>query len=70
MKYKSSFPLGSKDTAHVKVLKSMSKSKVKVTRSKVLVPKQRSHHEASIHEISKPYSFSSKDIAQVKVFEK
>ena len=39
----------------LKFLKSRSKSKVKVTRSKVMVSNERSRHKVSTCEISKPY---------------
>ena len=54
----------------LKVFESRSKSKVKATRSKVKVPNERSTHEVSTCEISKPYLYGSRDIPQVKVFEK
>ena len=50
LKYQSPNTFGSKDKVQVKdfeKLKTMSKFKIKVTRSKVLVPKERSLHNAS-----------------------
>jgi hypothetical protein len=49
-------------------LKSGSNFKVKVTRSKNLVPIERSCHKEHTYEI--PITYHSKDIANVKVFEK
>ena len=58
MEKQNPIPFGSKDIAQVKVFQKQVKvhCKVKVTRSKVLVPDERSLHEASIYQISKPYS--------------
>jgi hypothetical protein len=56
VKYQNPIPYGSKDIAQVKVFfKTRSKFKIKVTRSKVLEPKERSLHEVSVWEISEPY---------------
>jgi hypothetical protein len=53
VKYQNPIPYGSKDIAQVKVFfKTSSKFKIKVTRSILLVPKERSLHEVSICEIS------------------
>jgi hypothetical protein len=55
LKYQSPNAFGSKEIAQVKVVffKTRSKFKIKVTRSKVLVPKEKSHHNASISQVSK-----------------
>jgi hypothetical protein len=54
LKYQNSSTYGSKDIAQVKVFfKTRSKFKIKVTRSKVLVPKERSLHNASISQVLK-----------------
>jgi hypothetical protein len=56
LKYQNPILYGLKDIAQVKVFfKTRSKFKIKVTRSKLLVPKERSLHEVSICEISEPY---------------
>jgi hypothetical protein len=52
----------------LKFLKSGSNFKVKVTRSKILVPTERSCHKEYTYEI--PITCHSKDMANVKVFEK
>lgn len=52
VKYQSPIPLGSKDIAKVEVFKQ--RSNFKVTRSNALVPNERSGHNESIYEISKP----------------
>jgi hypothetical protein len=54
VKYLNPIPYGSKDIAQVKVF-FKTRSKFKVTKSKVLVPKGKSLHEVSICEISEPY---------------
>jgi hypothetical protein len=51
MKYESPITCHSKDMANVKVFESGSNVKVKVTRSKMLVPIERSCHEEHIYEI-------------------
>jgi hypothetical protein len=53
-----------------KFLKSESNFKVKVTWSKILVPIERSCRKEDTYEIWKPYYLHSKDMANVKVFEK
>jgi hypothetical protein len=53
VKYQNHIPYGSKDIAQVKVFENL--VKVPSSRSKVLVPKERSLHEASVCEISEPY---------------
>jgi hypothetical protein len=59
VKYQNSIPYGSKDISQVKVFKTRSKFKIKVTRSKVLVPKERSHHEVYVkHQNPIPYGYS------------
>jgi hypothetical protein len=74
MKYKSPITSHSKDMANVKVLKfliSGSNFKVKVTRSKNLVPIERFCHKEHTYETQKsPITSHSKDMANVKVFEK
>jgi hypothetical protein len=52
----------------LKFLKSGSNIKVKVIRSKMLVPIERSCHKEHTYEI--PITYHSKDMARVKVFEK
>ena len=52
----------------LKFLKSGSNFKVKVTRSKILVPIERSCHKEDTYEI--PINKHSKDMANVKVFDK
>jgi hypothetical protein len=52
----------------LKFLKSGSNFKVKVTRSKLLIPIERSRHKEHTYEI--PIPCHSKDMANVKVFEK
>jgi hypothetical protein len=48
VKYQNPIPYGSKDIAQVNFFfKTRSKFKIKVTRSKLLVPKERSLHEVS-----------------------
>jgi hypothetical protein len=54
-KYQSSSTFGSKDIAQIKVFKTRSKFKIKVTRSKVLVQNEKSLHEVPICEISASY---------------
>jgi hypothetical protein len=51
MKYESPITYHSKDMANGKVLKSGSNFKVKVTRSKILVPVERSCHKEHTYEI-------------------
>jgi hypothetical protein len=51
MKYKSPITCYSKDMANVKVFKSGSNFKVKVTRSKILVQIERSCHKENTYEI-------------------
>jgi hypothetical protein len=48
LKYQNPNTFGSIDIAQSKVFKTTSKFKMKVTRSKVVVPKERSLHNASI----------------------
>jgi hypothetical protein len=54
--------------AVIKFYKCRSNFKVKVRRSKIMVPIERSCHKEHIYEI--PITFHSKDMANVKVFEK
>jgi hypothetical protein len=68
MKYEIPITCHSKDMANVKFLKSGSNFKVKVTRSKNLVPIERSCHKEHTYEI--PITCHSKDMPNVKVFEK
>ena len=51
MKYESPTSSGWEDMAKVKVFESRSNSKVKVTRSKILVPMERSCHKKYTYEI-------------------
>jgi hypothetical protein len=62
MKYKTPITYHSKHMAKVKVLKSGSNFKVKVTRSKIMVPLERTHII--------PITYHSKDMTNVIVFEK
>jgi hypothetical protein len=48
VKYHNPISYGSKDKARLKFFKTRSKFKIKVTRSKVLVPRELSFHEVSI----------------------
>ena len=68
MKYKCPITCHSKDMANVKVFESGSNFKVKVTRSKILVPIERSCHKEHTYEL--PITCHLKDMANVKVFEK
>jgi TusA-related sulfurtransferase len=70
MKYKSPIAYHSKDMAKpkLKFLKSGSNFKVKVTRSKIIVPIESSCHKEHTYEIL--ITYHSKYMANVKVFEK
>jgi hypothetical protein len=54
LKYQSLNTTGSKDIVHVKGYFFKTKSKFKITRSIVFIPKERSLHHASISQVSKP----------------
>jgi hypothetical protein len=69
VKYQNPIPHSSKDIAQVKVFKTTSKFKIKVIRSKVLAPEERSIQNASTSHVSNPKTFGSRDTAQVKVFQ-
>ena len=68
VKYQNPISYGSKDIAKVKIFKT--RSKFKVTKSKVLLPNEQSLHEVSIYvKYQNPISYGSKDIAKIKVFD-
>ena len=70
VKYQKPIPYSSKDIAQVKVFfKTGSKFKIKVTRSKLLVKKNKGLIIRYLYvKYQNPISYGSKDIAKVKIF--
>jgi hypothetical protein len=64
MSYHMKYIYHSKDKANIKVFKSRSNFKVKVRRSEIVLPIQRSFHEKCTYEILKPYQLPFKRYGQ------